>query len=62
LLSAALLAGCATGLGPRAIRSERPDYSQQIARSGDEQMLLNLVRLRSNDTPLFFELGSVVTS
>ena len=62
VLSAALLGGCATGLGPKAIHSERPDYNQQIVRSGDEQMLLNLVRLRYNDTPLFLELGSVVTS
>ena len=62
LLSAALLAGCATGLGPKAIHSERPDYNQQIVRSGDEQMLLNLVRLRYNDSPLFLELGSVVAS
>jgi hypothetical protein len=64
ILSGALLwlTGCATGLGPRAIHSERPDYNQQIVRSGDEQMLLNLVRLRYNDSPLFLELGSVVTS
>ncbi len=62
VLSAVLLGGCATGLGPRAIHSERPDYNQEIARSGDEQMLMNLVRLRYNDTPLFLELGSVVTS
>ena len=58
----ALLAGCATGLGPKAIHSERPSYNEQIVRSGDEQMLLNLVRIRYNDTPLFLELGSVVTS
>lgn len=57
-----LLNGCATGLGPKALRSERPDYNQQIVRSSDEQMLLNLVRIRYNDTPLFLELGSVVTS
>lgn len=55
-----LASGCATGLGPRAIRSERPDYNRQIVRSADEQMLLNLVRLRYNDTPMFLELGSVV--
>jgi hypothetical protein len=57
-----LLGGCTTGLGPKAVRSERPDYNQQIVRSGDEQMLLNLVRLRYNDSPLFLELGSVVAS
>jgi len=54
------VAGCATGVGPRAVRNERPDYNQEIVRSGDEQMLLNLVRLRYNDTPLFLELGTVV--
>jgi hypothetical protein len=62
LLFGVLLAGCATGLGPRAIHNERPDYNQQIVRSADEPMLLNLVRLLYNDTPLFLELGSVVTS
>ena len=55
-----LAAGCTTGLGPQAIQSERPDYNRQIIRSSDEQMLLNLVRLRYNDSPLFLELGTVV--
>jgi hypothetical protein len=59
-LWALLASGCATSLGPRALRSERPDYNRQIVRSGDAEMLLNLVRLRYNDTPLFLELGSVV--
>ncbi|MFO1477333.1 MAG: hypothetical protein U1F98_11840 [Verrucomicrobiota bacterium] len=62
LMAALLATGCVTGLGPKAIREDRPDYNQQIVRSGDEQMLLNLVRIRYNDTPLFLELGSVVTS
>lgn len=59
-LLALLASGCATGLGPGAVRSERPDYNQQIVRSGDGEMLLNLVRLRYNDSPLFLELGGVV--
>jgi hypothetical protein len=59
-LVALLASGCATGLGPRAVRSERPDYNQQIVRSVDAELLLNLVRLRYNDSPLFLELGSVV--
>jgi hypothetical protein len=50
---ALIASSCATGLGPQAVRSERPDYNQQIVRSGDAEMLLNLVRLRYNDTPLF---------
>jgi hypothetical protein len=60
-LVAALASGCATGLGPKALRSERPDYNQQIVRSADGEMLLNLVRLRYNDSPLFLELGAIVT-
>jgi len=59
---ALIASSCATGLGPQAVRSERPDYNQQIVRSGDAEMLLNLVRLRYNDTPLFLELGSVVAT
>ncbi len=53
--------GCFTGLGPRAIRAERPDYNQQIVGAADRELLLNLVRLRYNESPLFLELGAVVT-
>ncbi|MEO8605623.1 MAG: hypothetical protein ABI629_23850 [bacterium] len=59
-LLALLASGCTTGLGPNAVRGERPDYNRQIQRSGDAEMLLNLVRLRYNDAPLFLELGTVV--
>jgi hypothetical protein len=59
-LLALLASACATGLGPRAVRTERPDYNQQIVRSGDSELLLNLVRLRYNESPLFLELGAVV--
>src|SRR5215468_7041708 len=61
VLSGWLASGCATGLGPRAVRRERPDYNREIAHSTDAEMLLNLVRLRYNDSPLFLELGSVVS-
>src|SRR5215831_2703515 len=60
LLLGLLAGGCATGLGPKAVRSERPDYNKQIVRSADAEMLLNVVRLRYNDSPLFLELGGVV--
>src|SRR5262249_51320303 len=60
LLLGLLTSGCATGLGPKAVRGERPDYNKQIVRSADAEKLLNVVRLRYNDTPLFLELGGVV--
>ena len=55
-----LASGCATGLGPRAVRTERPDYNRQILRSTDAELLLNLVRLRYNESTLFFTVGGVV--
>lgn len=57
-----VLGGCASHHGPDSIRSERPNYNREITASQDEQMLTNLVRLRYQDTPLFMELTSVVTS
>jgi hypothetical protein len=55
------LTACSAQLGPRTIPASRFDYSEALARSWDEQLLLNLVRLRYRDTPLFLEVGSVVT-
>jgi len=55
-----LLAGCASGIGPRLIRSENLDYNNQLARTMDEQLLLNVIRTRYLDTPLFLEMGNVV--
>ncbi len=62
LCAAVLLEGCASNIGPSSVRRERPNYNREIVQSHDEQMLLNLVRLRYRDTPLFVELTSVVTS
>lgn len=55
-----LIAGCVAGIGPRAIKKEQFNYNEQVVKSANQQMLLNLVRLRYNDTPLFLELGTVV--
>ena len=55
-----LASGCATGLGAKAVRTERPDYNRQIVRSNDSELLLNLVRLRYNDSMLFLGVGGVV--
>ncbi|MFO0277952.1 MAG: hypothetical protein ACK533_11800 [Planctomycetota bacterium] len=55
----AALAGCSP-FGPATIPAARFDYNQTIARSWDEQLLLNLVRLRYRDTPQFLQIGSVL--
>ena len=61
VLALVTTSGCFAGVGPEAIRIERPDYNRQIASSADRELLLNLVRLRYNESPLFLELGAVVT-
>lgn len=55
-----LLSGC-SGLGPVAIQAGRNHYNVAIERTNAEQLLLNLVRLRYLDTPLFLQLTSVST-
>ena len=60
LCSAILLGACATRLGPRTIPAARFDYNERIARSQNDQLLLNLVRLRYRDTPVFLDVGNVI--
>jgi hypothetical protein len=55
-----LTSGCA-GLGPAALQAGRQNYNVAIERTNSEQLLLNLVRLRYVDTPLFLQLTSVST-
>lgn len=56
-----LVAGCNTA-GPRAVRHARADYNEAMAAGYNEQLLLNLVRLRYRDTPHFLEVTGLVTS
>lgn len=56
----AVLSGCASNIGPKTVGRARFDYNQALSRSWNEQMLLNLVRLRYRDTPVFLEVGTVL--
>ncbi len=60
-LATCLLAGCAT-LGPQSIPRDRQGYSSAIGESWKEQTLLNIVRLRYADAPMFLDVSSVVAS
>jgi len=47
-------------LGPRTIETDRPAYTQTLAESWKSQMLLNMVRLRYADVPVFLDVASVI--
>ena len=55
-----LLAGCST-IGPQSVSRDRFDYNKAISDSWKEQTLLNIVKLRYADMPLFVEVASIVS-
>ena len=55
-----LFSGCAY-FGPDTVHGNRNPYNIAIQKTSEEQMLLNLVRLKYRDTPFFLEVSSVAT-
>ena len=61
LATAIAVAGCQT-IGPGSLQRDRLNYADAIASSWREQMLLNIVKLRYFDAPVFLEVSSVIGS
>jgi hypothetical protein len=57
-----VLAGCVSGSGSKAIRRNYTTYNQTIHYNQSQQMLLNLVRMRYRESPLFLKVGAVSAS
>jgi hypothetical protein len=53
------LSGCAS-IGPGTLARDRFDYIAAISSSWKSQMLLNLVKLRYGDAPVFLDVASVI--
>lgn len=55
-----VISGCAQ-LGPDLVKAGRTDYNIAIQQTENEELLLNVVRLRYGDRPLYMDVGSIST-
>lgn len=55
------LYGCVQ-IGPDLVQAGRNEYNKVLAQTNDEEMLLNLVRLRYSDNSVIMQVSSVSTS
>jgi hypothetical protein len=52
------MSGC---LGPKAVRYTRLRYNEVVRDTNDEQLLINIVRLRYADSPIFIDLPNITS-
>ena len=55
------VAGCQS-MGAASVEADRIDYASAMAESWKQQMLLNIVKFRYFDTPVFLDVSSVISA
>src|SRR6516164_11047670 len=54
-------AGVSGCVGPKAVRYTRMRYNEVVRDTNDEQLLINIVRLRYADSPVFVDLPNITS-
>ena len=62
LIPALLVVASCSSIGPGSVRRDRVDYVGAVADSWKHQTLLNIVRLRYGDAPVFLDVSSLISS
>jgi len=60
-VSAFIVTGCAS-VGPPTVARDRFDYVTSVSDSWKRQMLLNMLKIRYSDAPIFMDIASVINS
>jgi hypothetical protein len=60
VLAVLFVSGC-TGFGPGTVARDRFDYTAAISDSWKHQMLLNMIKIRYGDAPVFMDVSSVIS-
>src|SRR2546425_1281992 len=58
LAACALISGCAS-FGPQSLQQTRLQYNEAVKKTTEEQLLLNIVRLRYTDTPSSLAVSAI---
>ena len=59
-IAAALASAGCSSLGPKRLPQDRLDYADSVSVSWQRQMLLNVVKLRYGEMPMFLDVASVI--
>lgn len=58
IILALTITGCAV-LGPQTLKAGRNEYNEALARTEQDELLLNIVRLRFSEKPYFLDVASI---